>query len=159
LYKKPFSLLQWVFVAFVPLHEFGDAVVQAPVGLVAALGFELGGIGVGLVHVAGLHGQEVLFGRLAVSVFDFGDKVHELYGVAAADVVNLVGHVVRALGGIGHMVQSVNGAFGDVIDVGKVTDHVAVVEYLNRFALGNRAGKEHGRHVRASPRTVYGKEP
>ena len=128
-------------------------------GLVAALGFELGGIGVGLVHVAGLHGQEVFLGGLTVSVFDFGNKVHELYGVAAADVVNLVGHVVRALGGIGHMVQRMDGAFGDVVDLGEVADHVAVVEYLDGFTLGNRAGKEHGRHVGTSPRTVYGEEP
>jgi len=148
-----------VLVALVPLHEFGDAVVQAPVGLVAALGFELGGIGIGLVYVTGLHGQEVLLGRLAVSVFDFGDKVHELYGVAATDVVNLVGHVVRAFGGIGHMVQRMDGAFGDVVDVGEVADHVAVVEYLDGFALGDGAGKEHGRHVGPSPRPVYGEKP
>ena len=128
-------------------------------GLVAALGFELGGIGVGLVHVAGLHGQEVLLGRLAVSVFDFGDKVHELYGVAAADVVNLVGHVVRTLGGIGYMVQCMNGAFGDVIDIGEIANHVAVVEHLDGLALGDGAGKKHGRHVGTSPRTVYGEEP
>ena len=128
-------------------------------GLVAALGFELGGVGVGLVHVAGLHGQEVFLGGLAVSVFDFRNKVHELYGVAAADVVNLVGHVVRALGSIGHVVQRVDGTFGDVVDVGKVADHVAVVEHLDGFALGNRAGKEHGRHVGTSPRPVNGKEP
>lgn len=128
-------------------------------GLVAALGFELGGVGVGLVHVAGLHGQEVFLGGLAVSVFDFRNKVHKLYGVAAADVVNLVGHVVGALGSIGHMIQCVDGAFGDVVDVGKVADHVAVVEHLDGFALGNGAGKEHGRHVGTSPRPVYGKEP
>ena len=128
-------------------------------GLVAALGFELGGIGVGLVHIAGLHGQEVLLGWLSVSIFDFGDEVHELYGVAAADVVNLVGHVVRALGCIGHMVQRMNGAFGDVVDIGEVADHVAVVEHLDGFSLGNSAGKKHGRHVGTSPRTVYGEEP
>jgi len=148
-----------ILIALVPLHEFTDAVVQAPVGLVAALGFELGGIGIGLVYVTGLHGQEVLLGRLAVSAFDFRNKVHELYGVAAADVVNLVGHVVGALGGIGHMVQRMDGAFGDVVDVGEVADHVAVVEYLNRFALGDGAGEEHGRHVGPSPRPVYGEKP
>jgi len=129
------------------------------VGLIAALGFELGGVGVGLVHVAGLHGQEVLLGRLAVSVFDFGDKVHELYGVAAADVVNLVGYIVRALGSIGDVVQRVNGAFGNVVDKGKVADHVAVIEYLDGLALGDCTGEEHGRHVGTSPRTVYGEEP
>ena len=128
-------------------------------GLVAALSFELGGVGVGLINIAGLHGQEIFLGRLAVSVFDFGYKVHELYGVAATDVVNLVGHVVGALGGIGYMVQRMDGAFGNVVDVGEVADHVAVVEYLDGFALGDGAGKEHGRHVGPSPRPVYGKEP
>jgi len=129
------------------------------VRLVATFGLELGGVGVGLVHVTGLHGQEILLGGLAVSIFNFGDKVHELYGVTAADVVNLVGYVVGALGRIGHMVQCVDGAFGDVVNVGEVANHIAVVEYLDRFALGNSAGKEHGRHVGTSPRTVYGKEP
>ena len=126
--------------------------------LVATFGLELGGVGVGLVHVTGLHGQEILLGGFAVSVFDFGNEIHELYGVAATDVVNLVGHVVGALGGIGHVVQCVDGAFGDVVDVGKVADHVAVVEHLDRFALGDCTGEEHGRHVRTSPRTVYGEE-
>ena len=78
--------------------------------------------------------------------------------MAATDVVNLVGHVVGALGGIGHMVQRVDGAFSDVVDVGKVADHVAVVEHLDRFALGDCTGEEHGRHVRTSPRAVYGEE-
>ena len=34
------TLSQRVFVALVPLHELGDAVVQAPVGLVTAFRLE-----------------------------------------------------------------------------------------------------------------------
>ena len=126
--------------------------------LVATFGFELGGVGVGLVHVTGLHGQEIFLGRFAVCVLDFGDKVHELYRMAATDVVNLVGYVVGALGGFGYMVQCVDGAFGDVVNVGEVANHIAVVEHLDWFALGDCTGEEHGRHVRTSPRTVYGEE-
>ena len=153
------GLPERVLVALEPLHEFADAVAKAPVGLVAAFGFELGRVGVRLVDVARLHGQEVLLGRFAVGFFDFLDEVHELYGVAATDIVDLVGHVVRALGRVGYVVQRVDGSLGDVVDVGEVADHVAVVEHLDGFALRDRAREEHGGHVGASPGAVDGEEP
>ena len=40
---------------------------------------------------------------------------------------------------------------GDVVDVGEVADHVAVVEHLDGFALRYGAGKEHRAHVGAFP--------
>ena len=47
-----------------------------------------------------------------------------------------------------------NAAFRDVVDVGKVADHVAIVEHLDGLALRDGAGKEHRTHVRASPRAI-----
>lgn len=85
--RKGGSLPQRIFIAIIPLHEFGDAVVQAPVGFVPAFSLQLGGVGVGLVYVARLHGQEFLLGGLAVGVLDF----------ATADVVNLVGDPVGTI--------------------------------------------------------------
>ncbi len=46
-------------------------------------------------------------------------------------------------------------ALDDVIDVGEVSPHPALVEYLNRFTRKDLPGEEHRRHVRAAPRTVY----
>ena len=46
------------------------------------------------------------------------------------------------------MVQRMDGAFGDVVDVGEVANHVTVVEHLDGFALRDGAGKEHRAHVR-----------
>ena len=147
-------LSQRVLVALVPLHELGDTVVQAPVGLVAAFRLELSGVRVRLVDIARLHRQEFLLRGLAVGVLDFGNKVHQLHRMAAPDVVHLVRHAVRALVGDRHVVERMHGAFGDVVDVGEVADHVAVVEHLDGLALRNRQRKEHRTHVGAAPRAV-----
>lgn len=40
-------------------------------GFVAALRFELCGIGIGLIDISRLHGEEDLLGRTAVGLFDF----------------------------------------------------------------------------------------
>lgn len=89
-----------------------------------------------------------------VGVLDFGDKVHQFYRVAAADVVHLVGHAVRAFRGDRHVVERMHAAFRDVVDVGEVANHVAVVEHLDGLALRDSAGKEHRAHVGAAPRAV-----
>lgn len=80
---------QRISIAFIPLHEFGDAVVQTPVGFVPAFSLQLGGVGVSLVYVTRLHGQEFLLGGLAVGVLDFADEIHQLHGIAAAVVEHL----------------------------------------------------------------------
>ena len=121
------ALPQRVLVALVPFHELGDAVVQAPVRLVSAFGLELRGVGVRLVNVAWLHRH------------------------LAVDVVYFVGHAVRALFRDRHVVERMHATLGDVVDVGKVADHVTVVEHLDGLALRDGAGKQHGAHVGAFP--------
>src|SRR6201996_8425944 len=48
---------------------------------------------------------------------------------------------------------------GDVIDMGKIAAHFAVIEKLDRPAFDDRLGEHENRHVRASPRPVNGKKP
>ena len=119
--------------------------------LVSAFDLELRGVSVRLVNVAGLHRQEFLLGGLAVGVLDFGDKVHQLYRMAAADVVYFVRNAVRALFCDRHMVKRMHAALGNIVNVGKVANHVAVVEHLDGLALRDDAGKEHGAHVGTFP--------
>ena len=47
----------------------------------------------------------------------------------------------------------------NIIDVGKVAYHVAMVEHLDRLSFGYGIGKQHWRHIGASPRTVNGEIP
>ena len=51
-------------------------------------------------------------------------------------------------------VEHAQRALDDVVDVGEVALHVAVVEHLDRLALGDGVGEEHRRHVGPSPRPV-----
>ena len=116
-------------------------------GLVAAFRLEFRGVGIRLVNVAGLHRQEFLLRGLAVRALDFGDKVHQLYRVAATDVVYFVRNAVRALFRDRQVVERMHATLGDVVDVGEVADHVTVVEHLDGLALRDGAGKEHRAHV------------
>lgn len=64
------TLPQRILVALVPLHELGDAVVQAPVRLVATFRLEPRGVGVRLVNIAQRYRQEFLLRRLAKYPFN-----------------------------------------------------------------------------------------
>ena len=80
-------------------------------GFVTAFRLEFRGVGIRLVNVAGLHRH------------------------LAADVVYFVGHAIRALFRDRHVVERMHTTLGDVVDVGEVANHVAVVEHLDGLAL------------------------
>ena len=80
-------------------------------GLVAAFRLEFRGVGVRLVDIARQHRY------------------------LAADVVYFVRNPVRAFVGDRHVVERMHRTFGNVVDVGEVADHVAVVEHLDGFAF------------------------
>lgn len=92
-------------------------------GLVAAFGLELRGIGIRLVNIARLHRH------------------------LAADVVYFVRNAVRALFCDRHVVERMHITLGDVVDVGEVANHVTIVEHLDGLALRDGAGKQHRAHV------------
>ena len=47
---------------------------------------------------------------------------------------------------------------GNVIDIGEIATHVAVVEKLDRLARGDRLGENPHGHVGTAPRPVDGEE-
>ena len=150
-------LFQGVKVALVPFDELADALMQPHDGLVADLRLEPGGVGVGLVDVAGLHGQELLLRLHAERLLDLGDEVHQFHGVGTADVVHAVPQAVRIR--LRQVVQAADGARDDVVDEGEVADHVAVVEDLDGLPLRDGAREQHRRHVRPAPGAVDGEIP
>ena len=150
-------LFQGVKVAFVPFDELSDALMQPHDGLVADLRLEPGGVSIGLIDVAGLHGQELLLRLHAERLLDFGDEVHEFHGVGAADVIDAVPQAVRIR--LRQVVQTADGAGDDVVDEGEVADHVAVVEHLDGLPLRDGPRKQHRRHIRPAPGAVDGEIP
>ena len=121
------------------------------------------GIGPGARHVAGLHGLEVALRLAAGGLLDGVDKVHQRHGAAVADVVERVGGGagvgrVGAAPGLRYHVQDAHDPFDDIVDIGEVALHVAVVEHLDRLACQQRPCELEGRHVWPTPGPVDGKE-
>ena len=82
-----------------------------------------------------------------------GDVVQKILWRAAADIVDGVGRQREAVFTsllLGCALHDAEDAFDDVVDVGEVALHVAVVEDLDRAALGERVGGGEVKHVRAA---------
>ena len=60
--------------------------------------------------------------------------------------------------GRGGLVEAADHPFDDVIDVGEIPLHVALVEHLDRLAGQDRASEQHRRHVRPTPGAIHGEE-
>ena len=60
--------------------------------------------------------------------------------------------------GNGRGVQHADHPFDDIVDVGEIPAHLAVVEDLDRFSLQNGAGELEEGHVRTAPRAVHGEK-
>ena len=130
-----------------------DAVLEWCGGGEAGGGGEGRGVGVGLVNVAWLHGEKVFPGLFAGGSLDAFDVVHEARWVLIADIVNGGGHL-----GCRQHIYYPHNAFDYVVDIGKVAEHVAVVEHFDGLVVENSIHEQEWRHVGPSPRAIYSKE-
>ena len=74
----------------------------------------------------------------------------------AATRIGLVG--VKAGVGLGGVIEHADHAFDDVVHIGEVTLHLAVVEHVDRPAFERGLGEQEQRHVRAPPGAIHGEE-
>ena len=58
----------------------------------------------------------------------------------------------------GGAVEHLHHAFGNVVDIGEVAHHLAVIEDVDRPALEDRLGEQEQRHIRPAPGPVDGKK-
>lgn len=56
--------------------------------------------------------------------------------------------------GFSRFVDDADDAFHDVVNVGEVAHHLAVVEHVNRLAFQDGFGEQKQRHVRSAPRAI-----
>jgi len=151
----------------IPPHRLRNPLRQLGLRLIAEVAFQGGGIGKGGHHVAGLHGEEDLFGRLAQGLFDIQDEVEQADGLAGADVVDAVGRWRGCRVGVlgipivlsgrrlrKHLINS----FHDVIHVGEIALHQPVVEHLDGFARQDGFDEQEVGHIRPAPGAVDGEE-
>jgi len=101
------------------------------------------GVRAGGFHVARLHRLHLDLRLLAEHALQRRDVIQELHRPAVADVVDRIRR---------GPVEDPERAFDDVVDVGEVALHVAVVEDLDRLAFHDGMREQHRRHVGPPPR-------
>ena len=157
-----------LIVRLIPLDEPGDPLFQRRAGAKTGIAHQIVHVGIGLGHVARLHRQKFLRGRASQALLDQGDHFQQLDRLIVADVVDAIGGVARAgIGprllhcgsGCGGAVQHAEHALDDVVDVGEVPPHPAVIENVDRPAGENRPREEEQGHVGPAPGTVDREEP
>src|SRR5262249_1754270 len=114
-------------------------------------------VGEGLRHVAGLERREFHPRLTVASALDYLDEVHERLAAVIAEVVQAMPRLTVAVRW--RPVERRHDAGDDIVDVGEVAPHVAIVEDLDGLAAQDRPGKEECRHVWPAPRPVDREEP
>ena len=158
-------------VFLIPLRKLPQPFSQCNLRRKPEITLEGGSIGIGGGDVAGLHRHELLVGlEVVVGGEDAGadeflledvDKVQQVLGLAAADVVDGIrgdGQAVLAGPLFRGLAHHPDDAFHDVIDIGEIASAVAVVVDLDGLAFQQLVREPEIGHVRAARRAVDGEE-
>ena len=141
-----------LIVVLIPFSKLAQPFFNRRRRLEVKVALQFADICIRLVDVTGLHWQELLLRRLADSLLQDLDEMHELLRLIVADVVDLI--AVAQLIDLRRITEHMLNARHNIIDVRKVTVHVAVVVDLDRFSLADLVGEFEISHIRASERTV-----
>src|SRR5438552_1433075 len=114
-------------------------------------------------HVAILHGQVIFLRGPAQRTFQRLDVGHEVDRLVVPDVIDPIGS--RARGRVGRFrieggialrsaVQNPDQTLDNVVDIGEVPPHLAVIEHVDWMPFQDRPGKAEQRHIRPAPGAV-----
>ena len=141
-------------IFFEPFGKAGDAVFQIDAGCVSDFLFKGFGVCPSDFHISRLHRKHCLFGFVPKIFFESGNEIHQFDGFSASDIIK----AIESFRFFGSIVGNAADSFYNVVDVGEVAHHVAVVEHFNRAVVRNGICKKPRRHIRTSPRPIDGKE-
>ncbi len=143
----------------VPRDETRQALVDGDARFEAEIAARDLDIGVGLLDVAGLHVLENLDRLASAGRLDHRDEVHQVLGAVIAQVVEPVRRLRASPGTVlRRVVERGQHAGHDIVDIGEVAPHVALIENPDRLAGEDRLGEKIGRHVGPPPGPIDGEE-
>src|SRR6266481_5688404 len=148
----------FVMVA-IPGDKAANAILNRCLGPKADVARQIPDIGEGFGYVSGLHRQHILYRRAAQLLLQQRHQVHKLFRVVIADIVEPRRRSPRALVSCGNAIHEARYYTGDVIDIGEVAAHLAMVKQPDWLAFNDRLGKQKNRHVGPSPWPVDREEP
>lgn len=155
IYNRPYwreSYALILIVVLIPRRELAQPLFNRRRRLEVKVALQFAHIRVRLIDIARLHWQELLLRRLADGLFQHLNEVHELLRLVVADVVDLV--AVAKLIRLRRIAEHVLDARDDVVNIGEVTVHIAVVVDLDGLASADLVGELEIRHIRAAERPV-----
>src|SRR5450432_3860876 len=145
-------------VIAIPCDKTGNPILDRGLGPEADVTQEIADIGEGFRHISGLHRQHILYRRAAQRLLQKFYYISKLFRVVIADIVNPRRRTARAPIVCRNVIDKTQYYTGDVVDMGEVAAHSAMVKELDRLALDNRPGEQKNRHIGPSPWAVNGKE-
>ena len=169
--RAPPLLYLSAIIHFVPFRKLPKPLPDSNLGSESIVALQSSAICIGNRHIAGLHAYElsvafkvIVLGQNACTdefLLQSGDVVQQVFGRAAADVIDGVGRQRESVfAGLlfGSALHDTEYTFDDIVDVCEVALAVAVVEDLDGLACLQFLCGGEVEHVRAACRAVNGKE-
>ena len=152
----------------VPIDEFSHARFDRGRRFKTDGFFEPIDVRVGSRDVTRLHVHQVPIGLASQRLFQRVDEPAQFHRAVVTDVVDPERGVgdsrirfaaVEFVRRVGDAIAGPFDAGDDVVDVGEIATHPAVVEHVDRFAPQDPLGEDPHRHVGSAPRAIDGEEP
>ena len=169
---SPFCFKWLTIIHLIPLRKSPESFPDPNLRSKAIITLQASAVRIGDRHIAGLHAYElpvafeiVVLGQYTRAnefLLQSGDVVQQVFGCAAADVVDSVGRQREAVFSgllLRGSLHNTNNSFDDVVDVGEVALAVAVVEDLNGLACLQFLRCGEVEHVRTACRAINSEEP
>src|SRR5919106_2720513 len=157
------SILSPSVIFFVPIHKPGDADFNGGGRAVLYAGNQVLDIGIGIGHITGLERQQILSGLFPQTILQDLNEMQQMHRLVVADVVEPVrrsaGAWIWAFAGpiwirLCDRVEQADHTFDNIIDIGKISPVIAIIEYLDGLILKDTASKQEERHIGPAPGTV-----
>src|SRR6266478_4911831 len=148
----------FVMVA-IPCDEAANTILNGCLGPKADVARQIRDIGEGFGYVPGLHRQHILYRRATQLLLQQRHHVHKLFRAVMTDIVEPRRRTPRALISCGNAIDEARYYTDNVIDIGEVAAHLAMVKKPNRLAFNDGLGKQKNCHIGPSPWPVDGEEP
>src|ERR1700694_1236456 len=124
-------------VVAVPRNKATNTILNGCLGPEAAVAHQTTDIGERLHDVSGLHRQHILYCRAAQLLLQQCNNVDKLFRVVIADIIDPRRRAPEASAISGDIIDKVRYYTGNVIDMGEIAPHPAMIKELDRRAFGD----------------------